>query len=332
MKYLRTSRVIICRSFDFKFLCFVLIFLGIAFISSPILAETNSCALKVRPVAPISQIIPYGEIIYQSNRENPKQLYIVGLEHRDAVTRQNGTNTPKVQAEVFKIGEWLVRNEDVELLLPEGFFSTKPGNTTGANPRGEKGNITAKSFGLNDLERKLGDNRVYVNAEMLLKQNFQLRLRQVEDKRIYDTVHETLCNFANGSPNSCNLSDLKSDMDFLQEKRVAFILQNIPGVIDEEFRQNHIGNQKALFTIGMSHVSQIIRYLGENRIEITPPLSGSMKGEKCYNAPLNLAKENFGITVIIPQRLAENEEILKITGLSKTTLKSKDRSSPPSSP
>ncbi len=69
----------------------------------------------------------YGEVIYQSNGETYNQIYIIGLEHRDSITRSNGTNTSKVQAEVYKIGEWLILNEGLRLLLPEGFFTKKTG-------------------------------------------------------------------------------------------------------------------------------------------------------------------------------------------------------------
>ena len=64
----------------------------------------------------------YGDVVYQLNPEKPDQVFIIGISHRDSLTLANDANTSNVQAEVYRIGEWCIRNEGVELLLPEGFF------------------------------------------------------------------------------------------------------------------------------------------------------------------------------------------------------------------
>ena len=64
----------------------------------------------------------YGEVIYQTNEKSSNHLYIIGTSHRDSLTCLNGSLTPRVQAEVYKIGEWLIDQRGIELLLPEGFF------------------------------------------------------------------------------------------------------------------------------------------------------------------------------------------------------------------
>jgi hypothetical protein len=105
-------------------------------------------------------------------------------------------------------------------------------------------------------------------------------------------------------------------LDYLQEKRVAAMLQKIPGVVDEEFQHSNIKSKLALFTIGISHVPQIIKYLNNNKIEIHNPLPAFAEDAE-YVADLNLLKEQFGITVIVPKKLADDDEILKICGLDK---------------
>ena len=64
------------------------------------------------------------------------------------------------------------------------------------------------------------------------------------------------------------------------------------------------------------HLSQIISYFNDKRIEIHNPLPAYGE-DKDYVADLNLLKEKFGITVIIPQKLADDARVLKFCGLDK---------------
>ena len=38
----------------------------------------------------------YGEIIFRCNEKSPKQIFIIGMSHRDSFTRDNGSQTSKV--------------------------------------------------------------------------------------------------------------------------------------------------------------------------------------------------------------------------------------------
>ncbi|MGZ3526022.1 MAG: hypothetical protein ACXU9L_14630, partial [Thermodesulfobacteriota bacterium] len=91
----------------------LLIVLSFAVCISLSTAETN-------PVVP-SQ---YGDVIYRINEESPNQIFIIGLSHRDSLTCLNGDLTSRVQSEVFKIGDWLIHDQELGLLLPEGFFKS----------------------------------------------------------------------------------------------------------------------------------------------------------------------------------------------------------------
>lgn len=318
-------------NFFAKILVFPLALLLCLLTSSLSLAETNSGFSKRKQTSQALPKIPkeYGEVIYQSNGESSKQLYIIGLEHRDAMTRLNGTHTSKVQAEVYKIGEWLILNEELGLQLPEGFFTKKTGKAVLSRSPAEERTNGPKSLDFGDLEKKLADNRTYVNAEMLLKQNYGLRTRQIEDKVLYDVVHDVLCKLPiNGAP-SCDFLSLKSRLDYLQGKRVAAMLQKIPGVVDEEFQHSNIKSEKALFTIGISHVPQIIKYLNNNKIEIHNPLP-ALAEDGNYVADLNLLKEQFGVTVIVPKKLADDNAVLKLCGLDKIVEQCRKQTSSPS--
>ena len=175
------------------------------------------------------------------------------------------------------------------------------------------------------LEKRLSTNKTFVNAEMLLIRDHSLRVQQIEEKGLYDAVGNGISKFVNSGKELCDYTLQKSELDYLQERRIAAILQNIPERIDEEFRQGNIHDRKALFTIGMSHLPRIIRYLDENRIAIPSPLFNSNKSDD-YLAELNLLKENFGISILIPRTLANDKEILKLNGLDKIVEQSRSKS------
>ena len=75
----------------------------------------------------------------------------------------------------------------------------------------------------------------------------------------------------------------------------------------------------------MSHLPRIIKYLNEKRITIPSPLPPSNKSEE-YLAELNLFKENFGVSILIPRTLANDKEILKLNGLDKIDEQSRSKS------
>ncbi|MGA2515581.1 MAG: hypothetical protein ABSG44_03420 [Thermodesulfobacteriota bacterium] len=256
----------------------------------------------------------YGKVIYQLNEKSPSQLFIIALGHRDTVTCLNGDNTSRVQAEVYKIGDWLIHDQGLGLLLPEGFFKS-------TSTKVEKRNITTpgtpSSCALLDMKalvERLSVNTAYVNAEMLLKETHPLRLRQVEDKGLYDAVRNNLFKLISCREDSSDYSLLKSKLDYLQEKRTAAMLQKIPGIVDDEFQRGNIKTRKAILTVGLSHLPEIIRYLNGNRIMIRAPLPVS-NGTEDYNSEVNLLKEHFGVSVILPTTLAGDQKVLEITGL-----------------
>ena len=288
--------------------CFLLLSVSLfLFNITPSSAETK---LKI--------LAEYGELIYQSNPGSPYQLFIIGMSHRDSLTRLNGSNTSRVQAEVYKVGDWLVRNQGLELLLPEGFFKEKTARIEKRDLKFVSG-IRSKCpepLDIRVLEEQLANDKVFVNAEMLLKEHHQLRLQQVEDKALYQDVTKGILRLVNAGKNNdgCDYSLLKSELDYLQDRRTAAMLQRVPEVIDSELREGKIKGRKAIFTIGMSHLCTIINTLNANKIIVQSPLGSPGKGEK-YVADLNLSKENFGVSVIIPRTLANDQKVLEMSKL-----------------
>ena len=275
-----------------------------------------------------SNLSDCGEVIYRSSEKSPSQIFIVGISHRDTLTRANGSNTVKAQVEIYKIGDWLIHHQGLELLLPEGFFSKKPA-------KGEEEKISlsglekSKCIGSSDLksiEERLADDRTFTNAEMLLNENHQIRLKQVEDEKSYDAVRTGILNMVGNRSSSCDLVTIKSELDYLQDKRTAAMLQRIPGIVDDEFQQGYIKTRKAIFTIGISHLAKIIQYMNEGKIKIHSPLWASGKSEdESYISDLNLLKENFGICIVIPKTLANDQRVLTMNGLDKIVALSRNQ-------
>ena len=283
-------------------------------LSSPKLGQTTA-NLSTMPAN-------YGEVIYKSNDNSPNQIFIIGMSHRDSLTCLNGENTSRVQAEAYQIGDWLIHNQNLELLLPEGFFASKTEKMGKENIKASERKRSCGELDFEMLEERLSDNKTYVNAEMLLNEYHPLRMRQLEDEELYDAVRDGLLKLVNCREGPSHYAIMKSEMDYLQERRIAAMLQKIPVIVEAEFRQGNIKSRKAIFTIGMSHLYNIIRYQSEKRIRIVAPLAAS-NGSEDYFAGLNLLRENFGVSIILPKTLRNDQNILKINRLDKVIAQSR---------
>ena len=295
------NRHFFCRASQPRALSFVISFFVLIFLTG------NSHSAEAEPC-----LLPedYGEVVCRYNEKSPNQLYIIGMSHRDTLTGSNGRRTSRVQAEVYKIAEWLIQNQRVELLLPEGFFVERPKKSAEKKVQDRPLPAPTGEMNLETLEKRFSDDSAFINAEMLLGKNFSLHLEQVEDRDLYQTVFENIRLLVESKGNMERNFLIRSELDYHQKKRVGAMLQKIPGIVNDEFRQGHIGNKNALFTIGLSHLSNILKYLEERKITVLSPLFTPLKYEDCVDE-LNLAKENFGISVIIPKTLVSDHEAME---------------------
>ena len=293
------------------------------FLSYPSVRSEAGSSSSGQILAPSSNSLPYGQVIFRYNEKSPKQLFIIGMGHRDTLTRGNAGQTARVQAEVYKIGEWLIHHEGIQLLLPEGFFNTKSTGPAQAKVTTKTGLenqcVCPAPADINILQERLANDRIFVNAEMLLKEShpLNLRLRQVEDWGLYDSVCKSLVRVTNSGKDSCDTS-LVQELDYLQHRRLAAMLQKIPEVIDQEFQHREVNEPKAIFTIGMMHVHTIIRYLNDRKIMISSPAAGSVHGKE-HTAQLNLPENNYGVSIILPKTLADNPALLQAHQLDNVT-------------
>ena len=268
----------------------------------------------------------YGEIIYRLNEESLDQLYIIGMSHRDTRSRANGDTTARAQAEAYKIGEWLVRNKMIELVLPEGFFrKPKTADQEIVVMVGRDNARPGEQLDIKEVEKRLSDDSTFMNAELLLKEHCSVKMRQVEDRGLYDAVIDGISRFESCGDDPHERYALKEEVEYLQQRRTADMLQRVPEIIDNELRKGGIRSRRALLTIGLNHIYEIIKYLQNRRITVYSPLFGMVEHED-YSAEMNLLMENFGITVIIPRALADNQDILVRTRLDKIIEQSRRQS------
>jgi hypothetical protein len=276
--------------------------LGATFRAEEVFAAS---AAQLQPATELCVPSEYGEIVYQRNSHCPRQIFIVGQSHRSALTGQAELDTVKVQTEIYRIGEWLIREKNVKLLLPEGFFrkGSRENLSTANSPR--------KSIRLDNqsLEAALSDTSRFVNSDMLLNSSYDIRLGQVEDEQLYRDIDRLL-----RKARQENSLSLLAKLDSLQDERTAVMLQNIPEVVEEAFRAGRIDNRRAMFTIGLAHVGDIINFLQSGSLQLPTDRSGLTKGQDAGTS-LKLLDRGYGVTVIIPRTLAEDKQALRMCKL-----------------
>lgn len=300
------SPIRIAKHLIFSFVFFLLFFQVLPAAQ----ARNNSAKPMDQALRSMTFSLPpsYGKVIYRYNDTSPNTVYIIGISHRDSHTRQNGCFSVQTQLEVYKIGKWLNHYRNLDLLLPEGFFS----------PSGTQHDLSLYRHvpppNETTLEKKLADNSHFINAEMLLLEHFPMRACQVENHRLYEAVLNLVCRFEQKHSNPAADHSLETKIERLQKKRTAAILHNIPAAIENEFQKGLIKHKNALLTIGLDHIATIINFLKEGRINSQANVSHpASKESTAYDSELK--SKGFGVVVIIPRVLYQNQEVMKMTNL-----------------
>lgn len=255
----------------------------------------------------LAEAPPYGKVVFHKGGQARQQIYILGQNHRSPLTGKNGDKTLQAQMEIYRIGEWLIRNRQVELLLPEGYFGESP---QVERTRDLRERPLHKSIDNAILRDELGDARTFANAALLLKSHYGVQLGQAEDKGLYGAVADSFRQLS-GQEGKIS-SELLTRLSCFQERRTAAMLQKIPAVVEREFQAGSIRSRNAIFIVGMAHIAEIIQFLEEESIVLTPSRQELVRSAPCE---LALLRENYGVTVILPHSLAEDEEILRLTKL-----------------
>lgn len=255
----------------------------------------------------IEQGLPneYGRVIFQKNQDATNQIFIIGQSHRSGVNGKNGQHTVQAQMEIYRIGEWLIRQKKVELLLPEGFFQ-KGVVQNDAQDR-PYANYAPDTLDSDRLRSLLQDTRQFVSADTLLSDQYPLRLGQVEDEELYQTVSQLMRKLGNRNKdlNRANFEELND----YQRKRTAIMLRNIPFAVESVFQRGDIENKHAIFTIGIAHIADILEFFHAK----TGKIAGN--DDLLSSAAFDFLEEGYGVTVILPKSLAEDGNVLRLTRL-----------------
>lgn len=244
----------------------------------------------------------YGEIVYTKPGHGKKHVYIIFQSHRSSLTGLNNSDTVQAQADIYRVQEWIVRNENVQLLLPEGFFSKKStksreqsSNANDASFNNEK--VTVHSLDDESLQKRLRNTKEFVNADKLLYQSSNIRIQQIEDRELYFKVRGFLSELM--EKDSMESDQKKSELVSLQRKRSATLLQRMPEIIEKEYKKGRIQSRKAIFTIGIAHAGDIIGFIKDSNVT----LFADGKTTKQHKEELKLAAKGYHVTLIMPASL-----------------------------
>lgn len=227
-----------------------------------------------------------GEIVFQTERDADSRVYIVANSHRSERTSRNGKSTLQAQIETYRIGEWLINQGAVELLLPEGFFGT----------RDQRNSVEGRLLDCTELSTRLADTTRFVNAELLLRESFGIGMQQVEDRQLYRQIRDQL---RLGQQLRYRLSEeFSAQLKELQRRRTAAIMQNIPAAIETAYRQGDISAPAAMLTIGLSHLDDFLLFLEAGEIQLA-----AQHPFPALSTELELLRKNVDVTVIVPNSL-----------------------------
>jgi len=233
-----------------------------------------------------------GSVVYRIRSDAPTQLYIVVNSHRSAVTGANGSDTVQAQVETFRIGEWLIDNERIGLVLPESYFGYLP-----PSPHSLQ---CSTPFDQTKLLQRLTDTTTHVNAEFLLHEQYGIGLLQIEDADLYHRIRELLLSSRNGV--AWLDPEFAPRLTYLQKCRSAAILQRVPSALKQLPQPEGVPTSGALLTIGLAHLDDILTYLDTGVTDI-PSSHPLMTEFPVLRSPLKLQTAPIGISIIIPRSL-----------------------------
>ena len=257
----------------------------------------------------------YGEVIYRINPESSKQLFIIGIGHRNPKSGLGNSTILQTQIDIFHIGVWLNRKLHLNLLLPEGYFNGKANRETSFQ-RTAKENVTP-SIRIPDnteLEEWLSQENTFINAEMLLMKYIPYHASQVENRKDYNAVRQSLDKVSDAAARHIHAPESLAELSYRQKLRTARLLQRIPSVINTAFEDGTTRRQTALFTIGLNHIKDISSYIQNKTIRITAPNTLNASAGS-FESSVDLLDRGYGVTIILPRTLADNHKLLEFTNI-----------------
>ncbi len=249
---------------------------------------------KLRAEAIVDLPSEFGSVVYQTRSNAPAQLFIIANSHRSIISGANGDATLQAQVETFQICEWLIRRRSVAMLLPEGFFGSRTTTRPDTVPDEWLDSATLTSW--------LADTSSFVNAEILLHEQYGINLQQVEDRELYQNVRDALLG-SQGDDTSQGVT-LHGQIEALQKRRTIAILKRATALSQSGGLGSDVP-KSSILTIGLAHLGDILEFIASG--EVQPP-ANDMAGANLSFVPVSSKpdKRAVGITVIVPHSLLES--------------------------
>ena len=287
---------------------------------------SNKCLEnKYIPIEPPEQSVPknpkpdkkrlsfeeYGAVVYQKNPDFQNQLYIISQIHRNSLTGNYKDETgPRVQAEIYRIAEKLIKQNVIELLIDEGIDAQNSDSADlmgfiGKHIKSLMGSELSEKVSKSDseLERIMKgyipceedpDFTIHIDAGYLLSAMYPIAHQGADSSLHHKATDKTVENFLTRGGNP---KDFESIMDYLCKARSALILQNSPFVIEREIRAKRIKSRNAIIIIGDLHIDEMQEFIENDRIKISAVKN---YGLPAVDEELCLAKRDYGAAIIKP--------------------------------
>ncbi len=249
------------------------------------------------------EIKDYGEIIFKIRQDAPNQLYVIGQSHKKLDGTQS-EHIPKIQMEVFRIGQKLIDKFKVGLFLAEGYFE----NTVYEKKRKEniqETDIRRLAEYCKDDDYIVSSTKDHADWDAVFY--FQLftnvNIQGAED-RIY---HRNVITLLTSQRNP--VSDVL--YAYYNHLRTMAVLLNGPKVVDREQEARRLISSNFAIIFGDDHIPKLIESVEKDYFKVDFSRLSPLPFDK-ISQPLKYEQLGYGATVIRPKstKINRNEENL----------------------
>lgn len=273
----------------------------------------------------------YGHVVFQIRHDAPNQIYIVGQLHEHPVTEDVNQETIQTQRDIYRIGEQLIKERELELIILEGLSADDSYDALNETLRKfgkilQRGNVIDAMKEDSKLERILntkikGDasekerHLLQATAGYWLASTSNLRVAGAEDKDLHRlAVQGTKLVMRTGRLVAQRVEEARigkyrlsqvtivNPYDHINQLRTAYILHNTPLVIEREDAAKRISRKQAMVVIGVSHIPDCIEFVRDDYLKVPAYPSSTVPP---LDQPLGYVQAGYGVTVIMPRTIEQ---------------------------
>lgn len=262
----------------------------------------------------------YGRVIYQKD-VSQKHIYILGQEPQKDLRGNLVQPTPAVQRDIYRIGEHLLKEKNIELVVTERFPYIKnylhAPVITGFI---EVDRYISEKYGrralrelhkVNDiqLEKLIGEVPFASAVHLLLWREMSNILFGGEDTyaELGESMIRELAKYR-FKPDQILPNDYLVALNYFAERRSAGLLKNTVNIIETKSFGNSSIKPRALLVVEYSCLDEIIRFVDKDEVNIPSASiqlepSAPAKILKGVSEKLELSSRGCGVTVIMPHSI-----------------------------